>query len=102
MVIFLALYTTPTDPQAFDRHYRNVHVPLAKQLPGLRRYTLSRNVTPVRGDDPYYLVAQLEWDDMDALRAAFQSPQGRATADDVANLTNYANTNSMIYEAEDV
>ena len=54
----------------------------------------------VRGDEPYYLVATLDWDDMDALRAAFQSPEGRATAEDVAALTKYANTTSMVYEVE--
>ena len=37
-VRFLALYETPTEPEAFDRHYREVHIPLARQLPGLRRY----------------------------------------------------------------
>lgn len=34
MVIFLALYTTPTDPQAFDRHYRNVQSPSPNNSPG--------------------------------------------------------------------
>jgi uncharacterized protein (TIGR02118 family) len=41
-VRFLALYDTPADPEAFDRYYREVHIPLAKQLPGLRKYTVSR------------------------------------------------------------
>ena len=50
MVRFLVLYDTPADPEAFDRHYRDVHIPLAKQLPGLRRYTVSRNHGAVRGD----------------------------------------------------
>jgi uncharacterized protein (TIGR02118 family) len=102
MVRFLALYTTPSDSEAFERHYREVHVPLAKQLPGLRRYTISRNVTPVRGDQEYYLVAELEYDDMDTLRAAFVSPQGKATADDVINLTALTTTASMIYEVEEL
>jgi uncharacterized protein (TIGR02118 family) len=37
---FLALYQAPADPEAFGRHYREVHIPLARQLPALRRYTL--------------------------------------------------------------
>lgn len=102
MVRFLALYTTPSDPAAFDRHYRDVHVPLAKQLPGLRRYTLSRDITPIRGSDTYYLVAELDYDDMDALRAAFASPAGQAAADDVPSLTAYATTSSMVFELEEL
>jgi uncharacterized protein (TIGR02118 family) len=56
MVRFLVLYTEPNDIEAFENHYREVHIPLAKKLPGLRRYSLSRNTAPISGGDPYYLV----------------------------------------------
>ena len=36
---FLALYETPPDPGAFDRHYHQAHIPLIRCLPGLRRWT---------------------------------------------------------------
>ncbi len=36
-VRFLALYETPAAPEAFDRHYREVHIPLGRRLPGLRQ-----------------------------------------------------------------
>ena len=65
---FLALYETPDDPETFDRHYRQVHIPLLRRLPGLRRYTVSRDVTALFGA-PFYLIAELEWDTMDELRA---------------------------------
>ncbi len=97
---FLALYETPADPDAFDRHYREVHIPLALQLPGLRHYTVGRDAGAVRGE-PYYLVAELEWDTMDELRAAFASPEGRATAADAARLQELALVRSMIFTADD-
>ena len=31
---FLALYEKPADPEAFDRHYREIHIPLGHRLPG--------------------------------------------------------------------
>lgn len=101
MVRFLVLYDPPKDPEAFDRHYRDVHIPLARKLPGLRRYTISRNHAPIRGGEPYYLVAELDWDDMDALRLAFQSPDGQATAQDVPKFAD-GGVRSMVYELEDV
>ena len=73
MVRFLVVYETPPDPAAFDAHYRDVHIPLTKELPGLRRYTISRNTSVVPGGEPFYLVAELDWDDEDALEAAFAS-----------------------------
>jgi uncharacterized protein (TIGR02118 family) len=72
---FLALYEKPADPETFDRHYREVHIPLLRQLPGLRRYTVGRDVTALHGA-PCYLVTEFEWDTMDELRAAFASPRG--------------------------
>jgi len=86
---FLALYKTPADPETFERHYRQVHIPLLRQLPRLRRYTVSRDVTALHGA-PYYLITELEWDTMDELRAAFASPEGRATAADAAHLQELA------------
>jgi uncharacterized protein (TIGR02118 family) len=97
----LVQWEAPTDPEAFERHYREIHIPLAQALPGLRRYTLSRNAAPIRGGDPWYLVGELDWDDMASLKAAFASPAGKATSDDVAELSRYAAPRSMIYELED-
>ena len=93
---FLALYETPSDPETFDRHYRQTHIPLIRQLPGLRRCTLGRNVTALHGAS-YYLVAELEWDTMDDLQAAFATPQGRATAADAARLQELAPVHRMIF-----
>jgi uncharacterized protein (TIGR02118 family) len=35
------IYRTPADTAAFDKHYFEMHVPLAKKLPGLRKYEVS-------------------------------------------------------------
>ncbi|HET9173121.1 MAG TPA: EthD family reductase [Actinospica sp.] len=99
---FIVLWETPTDVEAFDRHYREVHIPLARELPGLRRYLISRDARPVRGET-YFQIAELEWDTPEDLRAAFDSPAGRATAADVRILTGYAQVRSMIVTSgEDV
>ncbi len=97
---FLALYEPPADPETFDRHYREIHIPLLRQLPDLRRYTISRDITPLHGA-PLYLIAELEWDTMDALRAAFDSPRGRATASDAARLQDLAPVRRLIFTAEE-
>jgi uncharacterized protein (TIGR02118 family) len=98
---FLALYETPADPEAFGRHYREVHIPLARQLPELRRYTVGGQAAAIRGA-ACYLIAELEWDTMEDLRAAFASPEGRATAADAARLQELAPVRSMIFTADSV
>ncbi len=104
MVRFIVFWkNTPTDVNAFERHYREVHIPLAWKLAGLRRYTLSRNASVVRGEEPHYRIAELDWDDMASLRRAFESPEGRAVAADVAKLAELSpDPQSEIYELEDV
>ncbi len=103
MVRFIILWQDPpTDVEAFDRHYHEVHIPLANKMPGLRRYSLSRNLTPVRGEPPYR-VAELEWDDVETMQRDMRSPAGRATAEDVEVLKHWSpGVQSMIYELEDV
>ncbi|MFI7702835.1 EthD family reductase [Nonomuraea sp. NPDC049480] len=96
-VRFLALYETPADPAAFDRHYREVHVPLARRLPGLRRYVIGRDPAAVRGGAPCYLIAELEWDTLEESHAAFASPEGHATAADATYLQELAPVRSMIF-----
>jgi uncharacterized protein (TIGR02118 family) len=82
MVRLLVLYETPEEAEAFDRHYNEVHTPLARQLPGLLRYTVSRNISDTRGGKAIHLVAELDWENLEALQAAMVSKIGKeATAD---------------------
>ncbi|WP_405138128.1 EthD family reductase [Nocardia sp. NBC_01388] len=98
---FVIMYDRPSDVEAFERHYSEVHIPLAKQLPGLRRYTVSRDATPVIGE-PYYLVVMLDWDDMEALGAAFGSEVGNRTAEDATtNLARYTTLRGMVVRLDD-
>jgi uncharacterized protein (TIGR02118 family) len=97
---FLALYETPADPEAFDQHYSQIHIPLLRRLRGLRRYSVGRDLTALHGV-PYYLVTELEWDTMDELRAAFASPEGQATAADAARLQELATVHRMIFDVDD-
>ena len=104
MTRFLILYNTPDDVHAFERHYHDTHTPLARKMPGLRRFTIGRNVVAIPGGEPYYLVAELDWDDRAVLQRALQSHQGQATAQDLADhlARRSPGVRSMIYEVEDV
>ena len=86
MIQLTVLYGQPQDSAAFDRHYRETHASLAKKLPGLRGYTSTRptSLNP-QEQSPYYLIADLYFENMGALQAALQSPEGQAAAGDLAN-----------------
>jgi uncharacterized protein (TIGR02118 family) len=78
-------YETPDDPEAFDRRYFNQHVPLCRPLPGLRAASFSKPRVLGEGNAPY-LVAQLDFDDAAALKAALRSEEMAAVAADAETL----------------
>jgi uncharacterized protein (TIGR02118 family) len=84
MAQVVVTYKTPKDPAAFDRYYAETHIPLAKRLPGLRKYQVSQGpVVSAAGASGIHLIAILTFDDIAAVQAAFGSAEGKATAADV-------------------
>ncbi len=82
------LYHHPEDPAAFDKHYDEVHVPIANKIPGVQRYTVSRPAPDPEGNKPaYHLVAVLDFEDEAAFGAGMGSAEGQAA---VADLPNFA------------
>lgn len=83
LVVF---YKTPTEKAAFDRYYNATHIPIAKKIPGLKSYDVSKGVvaTPA-GPADIHLVATLHFDSMAAIQSALGSPEGQAAAGDLAN-----------------
>lgn len=92
----LALYKKPANQAAFDSYYTTHHAPLAKTLPGLQSYTVSR---PLTDKDPYYLVAILTFPSMDAVKTALGSSHGQAV---VADLKNFAQAGVEVLTFENV
>ncbi len=92
----LVLYQQPADPAAFDRYYFGTHIPLARQIPNLRSMKFNAGPPIALSGTAPYLMAELEFDSMADLQAAMASPQGQATAADVANFAQ--NPTILIYE----
>jgi uncharacterized protein (TIGR02118 family) len=88
MARLVVIYKTPKDAAAFDKHYFGTHVPLAKKIPGLRKYEVSQGpVATPAGPSDFHLVATLHFDDMTAIQKAFASAEGQAAAADVQTFT---------------
>ena len=85
MAYMVVVYDNPVDIEEFERHYYSKHVPLAKTLPGLRKYegSFGSIMSPTEPSDAY-LIATLHFDDMAAIREAFASEAGLACAADRA------------------
>jgi uncharacterized protein (TIGR02118 family) len=100
MAQMLVLYKTPKDIAAFDKDYFATHIPLAKKIPGLRKYEVSQGpvVTPF-GPSAYHLAATLHFDNMQAMQSAFGSPEGRAAG---AHAQSLADLDILLFDNHEV
>ena len=83
MVKLVALYKKPEDEAAFMQHYNGVHTPLVKKIPGLRKLEITHLSGSPMGEAPWFLMAEMYYDSMDAMNSANASPEGKATARDL-------------------
>ncbi len=83
MVKLIALYKHPEDKEAFDRHYEEVHAPLAAKMPGLEKLEVTRITGAPQGKSEYYLMAEMYFKDQETLNNAMRSDEGMAAAKDL-------------------
>jgi uncharacterized protein (TIGR02118 family) len=78
------------DLEAEERNYADIHVELAKRLPGLQRYVTGRLRAPAGQQPPHYRAAILNFDSVaDAEAATHKSPVAKPLAvDGRAHMTN--------------
>lgn len=73
--------------EEFFRYWQEIHGPIGARIPHLRRLTQSHRLT-IPGDSrppDFDGMAELWFDDTDALLAARKSPEWKASSDDEAN-----------------
>lgn len=84
MVKFVVAYSQPDDPDAFDRHYADTHIPLVQKIPNLRRFESGKVLgTPDGSPAPYYYLAELWFENAEELKASLGSAEGEAAGADV-------------------
>jgi uncharacterized protein (TIGR02118 family) len=102
MAEVVVLYRSPKDPAAFDKYYAATHIPLAKKMPGLRKYQVSQGpVATPAGPSGIHLIATLTFDSMEAVQKAFDSAEGEATAADLPKFAS-GGADIMFFETRDV
>ena len=86
MVKAVVLHGAPEDRDAFERYYADTHTALATAIPGLLRSEAARAVaTPDGSELPYQRIAELTFEDLEALQAGLGSEEGQAAVNDIPN-----------------
>ncbi|MBF8249247.1 MAG: EthD protein [Bacteroidetes bacterium] len=83
MTKLIALFRRPADPAAFDMHYFEIHTPLVKKYPGLRKLEITRVTGAPIGETKFHLMCEMYWDSKDEMDKALASHEGRAATKDL-------------------
>ncbi len=83
MIKLIALFRSTEDQEEFDRHYNEIHLPLLRKFPGLRKLEITKVTGAPIGEAKYRILAEMYFDDKDAMDAALASPEGRAVTRDI-------------------
>ncbi len=76
-----------SDIEAFEKYYWDVHVPLARKVPGLKKLTLTRADAGLEGAAaPFYRVAELWFDSAEAVEKAHHTPEWTAMRQDAGKV----------------
>jgi uncharacterized protein (TIGR02118 family) len=95
------LYGHPADPAAFQKYYHEVHIPLARQMQGLKGWTIGMGESVIPGEQPpFYMIVGLYAESREVLDAMLASPAGQAAVADVANFATGGVT--FLYDREEV
>jgi uncharacterized protein (TIGR02118 family) len=90
-VVYCIIKKAELTDEEFFRYWETVHGPLGARIPGLRKLVQSRRLN-VRGDKhqpDFDGMAELWFDDMEALLEARQSPEWKASSEDEANFIDH-------------
>jgi uncharacterized protein (TIGR02118 family) len=83
MAKLVALYKKPSNPAEFDDKYFNEHVGLASKIPGLTHMEVSKVHSSPMGETEWYLIAELTFESIEALKAGMSSPEGKTAGKNV-------------------
>ena len=81
----VVLYPKPADPAHFDKHFREVHMPLVKKMPGLGSFSFGPATGPDGKDGAFFWMFAGTFDSAEAIGAALSSPAGQAAVADIPN-----------------
>lgn len=86
MAKMIVMYETPKDKEGFENYYFNVHIPIVEKLQNVKGSSINRVVNVQNSDLNLYLIAEIEFENVETLQEALRSDIGREVTDDLKNI----------------
>lgn len=81
MYKMIAIYKTPSDPNAFDDWYKG-HFEMIKKVPFIKEIRMSKITGSPKGESDLRLIAELLFESKNDFNAAMKSPENMALGKD--------------------
>ena len=91
-IVFVVQFRKDMSREAAMRYWREVHAPIARKIPGLRKWVQNHATAAREGDLQFDGIGELWFDSPEAFQAAAASPEWQATIADAANFVDMEKT----------
>ncbi len=99
MYKLIAIYKIPNDIDAFDKHYNEIHAPLAAKVPGLVELRVNKIHGTPAGASNLHIIAEMVFNNKEDFKTAMKSEENAAAGKD---LMSFAKDIVSIHFAEEI
>jgi uncharacterized protein (TIGR02118 family) len=85
-------------PEQFRHHLKEIHGPLARNLPGLKRYKQNYVCEDPKRQPGWDAIVELYFDNWESMETAWASPQGAASDADLPLFADMTRTTWSVVE----
>lgn len=102
-VKIVVMYPFPKDQEAFEKAYKEEHIPLvAKSLTRLTKAVYTRVLMSPSGASPYCRITELHYPSLEALQADFSTPEAQELGAHAALISTGGIAISLVCEEETI
>jgi uncharacterized protein (TIGR02118 family) len=84
----VVIYPRPADESAFEREYRDVHMPMVEsKLKGMTRFVATKVVRSPQGKVSAYRLAEVHYSSMDDLTKSIESEDGKQVVEHATKMS---------------
>lgn len=84
----VVIYPRPTDESAFEREYREVHMPMVEsKLKGMTRFVATRVLHSPQGKVAAYRIAEVHFSSMEDLTRSIESEDGQRVVEHATKMS---------------
>lgn len=97
----VVIYPRPVDEAAFEKVYRDIHLPMVEEkLKGLSRLVATKVVSSPMGEARTYRIAELHFGSMEALAECMQSDGAREVTEHAVSISTGGKPIVLVCEEE--